>query len=430
MTGWTDTDGRAVIYRGMNVSGDSKTNAGYLPNLDDTAYDLLPAYGITLARYLVFWEAIEPTEGVYDDAYLDTVATDIQRLRDRGVDVMVDFHQDVWGEGFGFTGFPAWTCDQAEYDAFVPSTVSWGLNYLTPQVEYCFDHFWASQPLQDAYAAMAAHTADRLGDLVVGYDTMNEPSWGTSGQQALETGAYGDFQANVAGSLRAADPNAWIALEPLSYTNMNGQTYLPFPADTPVGGGGLLYAPHFYPSYAESGAGWNGDFTDEGAWLNGLADDADTRKVGLWLGEFGLFSDNGNEADYVHDVIDAVEARNGSTSYWSFDPGQVITGDGPGVLLPAWQRPYVHAVPGNILSIVPSDSGSVVTYAPTDPTLPVDIVVPAGACASLSIAAEPAMTGIGTMTPSPTVGTRVQLYGDPSNTSAGIETLTLTCTPS
>ncbi len=414
LPGWTDDQGRIVLHRGMNVASTSKSTADHLPGFDDAAYDLLPAHGITLARYLVFWEAIEPVQGQYDDAYLDAVALDIQRLRDRGIDVMLDFHQDVYGEGFGFTGFPDWTCDQAQYDSFTLNTTAWGLNYLAPEVEYCFDNFWASQPLQDAYAAMATHAAQRLGDEVIGYDTMNEPYWGTSAQEELETGAFGDFQANVTAALREADPDAWIALEPLAYTNLTGETYLPFPDDDK-----LLYAPHFYPSYAESGEGWGGDFTKEAAWLNGLADAADERGVGLWLGEFGIFSDNGNEAEYVQDVIDTLEPRQASTSYWAFDPGQIFDGatNEAAPLFSAWERPFFHAIPGRVLS----DDGTSLTYAPTMPGVPLEVVVPEGACATLTISAQPSMVGMGVVT---TTG-RVQLIGD----AVGEQTVTLACEP-
>lgn len=412
LAGWTDDQGRVVLHRGMNVASTAKTTADHLPGFDDAAYDLLPSHGITLARYLVFWQAIEPAPGVYDDAYLDSVATDIERLRDRDVDVVLDLHQDVYGEGFGFTGFPRWTCDEAEYATFTMNTESWFLNYLAPEVQACFDQFWSSESLQAAYAAMAAHTAERLGDLLVGYDTMNEPYWGTSGQEELETGAFGAFQANVAESLRAADPDAWIALEPLAYTNLTGDTYLPFPDDDR-----LLYAPHFYPSYAESGEGWDGDFTEESAWLEGLADDADARGAGLWLGEFGIFSDNGNEAEYVQHVIDTLEPRGGSTSYWAFDPGQVFDGETnePGAIFAAWQRPFFHAVPGRVLS----NDGVTITYAPTLPGVPLEVVVPQGACATLTITAVPTMLGVGVVTTSG----RVQLFGD----AVGEQGVTLDC---
>lgn len=412
LSGWTDDQGRVVVHRGMNVASTAKSTADHLPGFDDAAYDLLPAHGITLARYLVFWEAIEPVEGQYDDAYLDAVAADIQRLRDRNVAVMLDFHQDVYGEGFGFTGFPGWTCDQAQYDTFTLNTESWFLNYLAPEVQYCFDQFWASPALQDAYAAMATHAAERLGDEVIGYDTMNEPYWGTSGQEELELGAFGGFQAHVTAALRVADPDAWIALEPLAYTNLTGETYLPFPEDDH-----LLYAPHFYPSYAESGEGWDGDFSEEAPWLDGLADAADERGAGLWLGEFGIFSDNGNEAQYVQSVLDTIELRGGSTSYWAFDPGQIFDGvtNAPGELFSAWQRPFFHAIPGRVLS----NDGTSLTYAPTMPGVPLEVVVPEGACVTLTISAQPSMVGMGEVTATG----RVQLIGD----AVGEQTVTLEC---
>ena len=69
-----NTKGRAVIMRGVNLSGAQK----YAPYLDDkTPVDyarLRTDWGFNSIRFLMTWAAVEPQPGVYNDAYLDGVA--------------------------------------------------------------------------------------------------------------------------------------------------------------------------------------------------------------------------------------------------------------------------------------------------------------------------------------------------------------------
>lgn len=386
--GWRDEAGRVRLYRGMNVAGDAKWVDDLRVDFDDATLALLPAHGVDLARYLVFWQGVEPERDRIDQAYLDGVAEDVDRLRALGVDVVIDFHQDVFGEGFGYTGFPRWTCDEAQYAAFTPSPEHWSLDYVDPAVVACFDAFWASEELQAEYADAAAAVAERVAGRVVAYDTMNEPSWGSWGHEAFETGPLAAFDARVAAALREVDGDAWIAVEPSGMTNLVGESYLTLPDDDRV-----LFAPHFYPTYAELGSGWDGDFADEADWLDGLfRDDAP-----LWLGEFGIFSAEGNEDAWVREVLGAVEARGGSTAYWSFDPGNVLEDDGTaGWLLPAWATPRPSAVPGTIVALTTDADGFDLTYEATVDA-PLQVTLPPAGCPTLVVEADPPMAGEGTL---------------------------------
>src|SRR5678816_4392146 len=104
-----DPDGRAVVLRGVNLSGRQKST----PYLDVyTAADyarLRTEWGMTAIRFITTWSAIEPTDGAFDEAYLDALATRMQWAADAGLAVILDMHQDLYGEGFGFDGAPRWT---------------------------------------------------------------------------------------------------------------------------------------------------------------------------------------------------------------------------------------------------------------------------------------------------------------------------------
>src|SRR6185503_4615431 len=108
-------------------------------------------WGMNSIRFLIIWAAIEPEKGVYDASYLDAVAERMDWARDAGLSVVLDMHQDLYGEGFQGDGAPRWTCDEAHYAAYTP-TENWTLNYLDPEMIACFDQFWASSELRDHFA--------------------------------------------------------------------------------------------------------------------------------------------------------------------------------------------------------------------------------------------------------------------------------------
>jgi len=348
---WVGRDGRVVIYRGVNLNNHAKLRPDYHHGLTDAELALLPEQGITLVRLLVFWEALEPEQGAWDADYVAQVNADVAQLASLGLDIVLDLHQDVWGVGFGFTGFPRWTCSEEVYAAFVPNPTSWSLNYANPNVAGCFDAFWHSADLQESYADMAARLVSEVdAPNVVGLDVMNEPYWGTATAQEHDEVLLPAFYERVVQAVRAVDPWIRLFLEPSVATNLTTDPQLDL---SPIHDPYLGFAPHFYPAYAESGSGFDGDFTGEAQGLGRLAAYAEDRRVPWMLGEFGIFSDQGNEDVYIHDVLDAVQTDGGSAAYWSYDRRYgVLQDDGtPGPLLPALGAPYVHRVPGRLLSV-------------------------------------------------------------------------------
>ncbi|MBW1877821.1 MAG: cellulase family glycosylhydrolase [Deltaproteobacteria bacterium] len=345
---WVQADGRMVVHRGVNLNNHAKRRPEHHHGLDPTELALLPANGITLVRFLVFWEAMEPEEGIYDETYLAQVRADLLEVEALGLEVIVDVHQDVYGEGFGFTGFPTWTCSQEAYDAFVRSEGYWFLNYSDPNVVGCFDAFWASADLQDAYAAMTARLVAEVVDIpaVVGLDVMNEPFWGSLDAIEHDEVALPAFYARVVEAVRAEAPTLRIFLEPSLAASITAESRL----DLSGLAGPLGFAPHFYPPYAELGTGWDGTFAAEAGALGGLSAHARTQGVPLFLGEFGIFSAIGNEDGYVREVRAAVETDGGSVAYWSFDHGSnLLTQEGEaGWLLPVFGEIWPHRIPGRL----------------------------------------------------------------------------------
>src|SRR6185295_11772761 len=103
-----------------NFAGKSKAFP-YLPfPIEDFAnaqpeLDRLRELGFNFVRLLVMWKALEPTPQAQPEilsaegqAYLGNVKKIIDALYDRGIFVLVNFHQDIAHEIYGGDGFPDW----------------------------------------------------------------------------------------------------------------------------------------------------------------------------------------------------------------------------------------------------------------------------------------------------------------------------------
>ena len=343
-----DAQGRAVYWLGVNAVGDAKDPPDFLPGLADEDYDLLGDWGVTLARVLVFWEAVEPAPGEYDDDYLATIRAEIDRLGSRGVDVLVDMHQDLFGRGFGSSGAPLWACPEENYETFVP-TDPWFLNYLSPEVTACFDYVWTTPEVRDRFRQAWVHVAETVGDhpAVVGFDLFNEPYPGSL--TSFEGQVMGPLFDEVGDALAVAAPAVRSFVEPAASFNLGLDTALS-PLDP-----GRVFAPHYYPPFTESGT-YAGDFESTRAAL-GLHERAAIRLgAPLVVGELGTRNDTDGADRYLGDAIDAVLALGGSPVVWALGRGG-STGfallDEQGAPFPTAQalaRPYAHRVAGRLAS--------------------------------------------------------------------------------
>jgi endoglycosylceramidase len=146
---------------------------------DERDAEFLAANGLSSVRLGVLWAGVEPRPGRIDRSYLDRIADLVRMLADRGVTVMLDFHQDMYNERFEGEGFPDWATQRT-----VPPTNCCGFpgNYFTPAVMHAFDRLWLNVGgLWDHYRGAWTAVARRFADAptVLGYDLMNEPWPGT-----------------------------------------------------------------------------------------------------------------------------------------------------------------------------------------------------------------------------------------------------------
>src|SRR6185437_1240697 len=129
-----------------------------------------------------------------DATYLDHLDETVKTLAKHHILVLLDFHQDGWGESVGSDGFPAWmtlTGDAKNTHTDFP------LYYVTnPAIQAAFQSFWdnASGPggvgIRDQFDLMVDALAGKFAGAsnILGYDFINEPwpgtTWEPCGAQA------------------------------------------------------------------------------------------------------------------------------------------------------------------------------------------------------------------------------------------------------
>ena len=103
-----DKQGRQLILQGLNagnVAKHSEMRRSWETEAD-VAYQA-KTMGYNTARYLIFWDLLMPQRGQINQAYLDDIEARLQWYADNKMQVILDMHQDVWGENCGGNGAPA-----------------------------------------------------------------------------------------------------------------------------------------------------------------------------------------------------------------------------------------------------------------------------------------------------------------------------------
>ena len=165
-----DDDERVVILRGMNVMSSATAHPERLPNLEEPDVERYAReWGFNVVRYLIFWDAVEPSPGVYDSEYFDKTAERLDWFANHGVYVILDMHQDVYAQRFCCDGAPEWAIEDDGLP-FEQNPV-WSLNYFAPAVQAAFDNFFEypgehselQDHFADAWAAVVARSSIASG---------------------------------------------------------------------------------------------------------------------------------------------------------------------------------------------------------------------------------------------------------------------------
>jgi len=336
--------GGVLIPRGTNVAADAKHASDRLPRVAAGLFDRLrEELGFDTVRLLVFWDALEPAPGRWSASYLTALRRLVDDAGRAGLSVVIDMHQDVFGEGFGHAGVPEHAAPGVLYDAFRPPR-RWALSYLELPVMRAFDGLWRDPSgLADAWARIAA--ALRGSEALLAADLLNEPHWGTDAPASFERSTLPEVQAALADAVRGALPDLAVALEPAPTASLGLGTALRSKVAPPA-----IYAPHFYPAALELGLGYDGDRAALAQILETMCADAERMGLPLLIGEVGARSDVPGSAAYLRDVYDLFDGAMVGALQWDLSaatPYALLRPDGrPTRLARAIVRPHPSRIAG------------------------------------------------------------------------------------
>ena len=329
-----DEQGRAIVFRGCNFDGNAKRISGLPQRTEQEAEDLVEVWGFNFARYLIFWARIEPEMGIYDDVYLDAVEDWLDILHAKGLTVVLDMHQDVWGpyikdDGNHSDGAPEWATitDNWPHIPFSTYFGNWAFDYLSPATLRAFDNFWAYDrhpELQDHYADMWAYVAARFKDhpAVLGYDIMNEPFQGTSilRYRTFDETLFSDFNQRMINAIREVDSEGWVFYEPCALaTNQGMPQFIRVLNDPRQGPDRLAYFPHLYPALIDLAGGYYPeiDQTIE-RWEQYRLEDIEKQRAPLLVGEWSMLSsfDEENLHLWTKKALKMFDRVSSGWAYW------------------------------------------------------------------------------------------------------------------
>ncbi|KAK4988632.1 endo-1,4-beta-glucanase [Elasticomyces elasticus] len=246
-----DRYNREVTLHGINVAGDAKLPArpeqtshdieGFFEGdkvsfvgrpftVEDahTHFSRLRKWGFNTIRYIFTWEAIEHEgPGKYDAEWIGHTITLLRLAKEYDFYIFMDPHQDVWSRFTGGSGAPMWTLYACGLDpkffaatqaALVQNTwprpeefpkMIWATNYTRYACQVLFTFFFSGRDfapkaiidgkniqdyLTDHFVNACKHLAQKIrdaGDLerdvVIGWESMNEPNRGLVGWPDLST---------------------------------------------------------------------------------------------------------------------------------------------------------------------------------------------------------------------------------------------------
>lgn len=330
-----DAEGREIILHGGNFM--AVEYGGTQIDYDRMVQD----WGHNAVRILITWQALEPTEGAYDEDYLPNVVDpQVDWAYNAGLNVIVDMHQYMWSSCAGGMGMPDWTCQEME-----PFDLEWLIQSGL---------FWEHPEYQDAFVAAWEKVATYFAgdERVFAYDLFNEPM---AGLRTLpwtsENPLYRPLFIRLIDAVRAIHPEPYLIVEP-TIVHGNGFSCVMDPIDRER----LIYSPHLYPRGMALGGDYDFPIDVIVRQLNRSLNEANRLGMALLVGEVGLQSRVEHAAEYTRDVTAQMDLIRANWTWWAFgyDDGSMGTCEPDGTpkpeLYPYMSRPYPRATAGHIES--------------------------------------------------------------------------------
>ncbi|MFI0229416.1 cellulase family glycosylhydrolase [Streptomyces sp. NPDC017086] len=354
----TDRHGRVLTLRGWNIEDKAHRGEQALSAITERHLRDLRAHGFGFARLLVFWDDLEPSPGRYSRGYLRRIGRVLDWAERYDVKVALDAHQDVFGPAFGHRGIPRWAT-RTDGLPFTAHPDDWFAEYFEPAVQRAFTHLYEDPDLRRAQARMWHTLAARFAahPAVLGYDLLNEPMGEQRPGEDLATAArrierdqLTPMYDRLAGAVRAADPDAWLFVEPTPVVGEGVPTGLGRVHDPRV-----VYAPHFYDTAMEAGADYDPGAGWIAAYERAVTVYPRRYRVPVVVGEWGPpDSSLPHMSLFYRDALASLgRYASGWAGYvWCYGGGYCAV-DGAGAFRPHKEltaEPYAEAVAGTVRS--------------------------------------------------------------------------------
>ncbi|MFG2937283.1 cellulase family glycosylhydrolase [Streptomyces sp. NPDC048282] len=359
---FVDGQGREVVLRGYNVSGETKLeeNSGLpfasVADAKKSATALRALGGGNAVRFLLSWAHAEPAQGQVSTTYLAAVTAQMQAFLDAGIRVFPDFHQDLYsrylfnsGSWYTGDGAPEWAVALGSYPTeSCGICLFWGQNITQNAAvqEAQYDFWHNNYGLQDYFLATAQTTMTYLAQHltsdefagVVGFDPYNEPYAGSydSGEtsRTWEQNRLWPFYQKFRARMDAAGWTSKPALiEPNLYWNGNVTNQEGGLLDVGTLGSRYVFNTHFYDQKAISGIlMWgnaaDGQYSTDFGTIRDRASATGTTAV---VSEFGhpLSGTTAGKAPTVDKAMyQALDSRLSGANWWSTPAtsGPVLSG--------------------------------------------------------------------------------------------------------
>lgn len=270
---------------------------------------------------------------MYDEKYLQQIDQLVNWATDAGLYVLLDMHQDLYGQKFS-DGAPDW----ASLDQGLPHFhgAVWSDSYMiSPAVQACFDNFWdnALAPdelgVQDHYVNMWKMLAERYKNDrgIIGFDLMNEPFMGSQAQQvmplmiqAFESDILNPFYQKLRDSIRTVNTNHILFLEHNYFAN----TGIPSAIEIPLNENGekdplVAYAAHGYDLVTDTKEVGSPSSARVDFIFRRIKKKADELNVPLLVGEWGAYGgDHPIYAETSAFIMSLFEEFGCSHTYWNY----------------------------------------------------------------------------------------------------------------
>jgi hypothetical protein len=361
---FVDANGREVVLRGYNVSGETKLeeNSGLpfasVADARKSATALRALGGGNSVRFLLSWAHAEPARGTVDTTYLAAATAQMRAFLDAGIRVYPDFHQDLYsrylfnsGSWYTGDGAPKWAVALGGYpQESCGICLFWGQNITQNQAvtKAQYDFWHNTYGLQDAFLDTAqktmAYVGQHLSDAefagVVGFDPYNEPYAGTydSGQtsrtweQSLLWPFYQKFRARM-DAAGWQDKPAFVEPNLFWNANIDSQKQEGGLLDAGTLGPRYVFNTHFYDQKAISGIlMWgnasDGQYSTDFGTIRDRASAAGTAAVVSEYGHPLSGTVSGKAPTVLKAMYQALDSRLPGASWWSnpASSGPVLSG--------------------------------------------------------------------------------------------------------